>query len=122
MAHWPNKTDQHEGIEMLNKLATATTLALMTSLPVTAAPIILEGDFIRTAVSDDGTMGFGGNTSPGILHDPTGTGDFSLNDDYLTPGSPFEAFSVQSDQSGLVANRNNAGDNIASTGITDTSG
>lgn len=70
--------------------------------------IIMEGNFVQTAISEDGTLGFGGNTSPGIYHDPTGLKHFGP-DDYLTPGSPWELFSVKSDQTGLIGNNNDNG-------------
>ncbi len=70
-----------------------------------SASIIMEGDFVRTAVSDNGSLGFGSGTAPGILHDPTGTGTFG-SDDYLTPGTPWEMLSVRSDQTGTDTNNN----------------
>ncbi len=85
-------------------------------------PIVMEGNYVRTAISEDGTLGFGGNTSPGILHDPTGGGDFSLNDDYLTPGAPFEGFGVWSAETGLVTNDNNGGDGVFRTELSNMSG
>jgi hypothetical protein len=72
-----------------------------------AAPIAMTGNFISTQVSDDGTLG-NGNGTPGLIHDPAGTGTFDSNFDYLAPGIPFEGFGVFSDQTGLVGNRNNA--------------
>ena len=83
-----------------------------------AAPIIMSGDYVRTAISDDGTLGYGGSTSPGLLHDATGTGTFA--DDYLTPGSPWEIFSVFSNEASLKVNSNAGGDAISGV-LTDTS-
>ncbi|MCK5915773.1 MAG: hypothetical protein KAG92_06510, partial [Deltaproteobacteria bacterium] len=74
---------------------------------------IMTGDYIQTAVSSDGTLGFGYSSEPGIKHDPTGTGEFGI-DDYLTPGSPWEVFSVKSDQTGITTN-NNARSDLIST-------
>ena len=92
---------------------------------VNAASIIMEGDFVRTAVSDDGTLGFGGGISPGILHDPTGMGDFSLNDDYLTPGTPFEGWELEvTNAAGAftqIRNVNSSGDTIPVGTLTDLS-
>lgn len=96
-----------------------TALAALTCMSASSASIILEGDYVKTAVSDDGTLGYGGTTSPGLLHDATGTGTFGF--DYLTPGSPWEIFSVASDQSGILTNSNAAGDAISGT-VTDISG
>jgi hypothetical protein len=98
----------------------ALTLSFAAS-SVFASPIIMEGDYVRTAVSDNGTLGYGGTTSPGLLHDETGTGTFGL--DYLTPGNPWEIFSIFSDETGLLTNNNNgyATDAISGT-LTDISG
>jgi len=85
-----------------------------------ATSVILEGNYIKTAVSDDGTLGYGGTTSPGILYDVSGTGDFSSSDDYLTPGAPFEGFGVKVDGT-LYQNTNNSSDAISTLSITDTS-
>jgi len=94
-------------------------MALPCLLTVNATPIIMEGGFVKTAVSDDGTLGFGSSSAPGLLHDATGTGSFGL--DYLTPGIPFEIFSLYSDQSGLLTNSNSGGDDISGT-LIDISG
>ena len=96
-----------------------TALAALPCLLTANASIILEGDFVKTAISDNGTLGFGGTTTPGLLHDATGTGTFGL--DYLTPGSPWEIFSINSDQSGLLTN-NNTGSIAISGLLSDISG
>ncbi|PSF06496.1 PEP-CTERM sorting domain-containing protein [Marinobacter halophilus] len=98
--------------------AGCAALAVAISAPAMAAPIIMEGDFVRTAISDDGTLGFGGTTSPGLLHDPSGTRTWGL-EDYLTPGSPWEMFGVKADQFGNVSNNNS---NVGSSSIMATSG
>ncbi len=84
-----------------------------------AASVIMEGDYVRTAVSDDGTLGYGGTMSPGIQHDTTGTRTF-LSDDYLTPGFPWEIFSANSNETGLLTNNNanGFGDDIVQIAIT----
>ena len=84
-----------------------------------ATPIIMSGDYVRTAISDDGTLGYGSSASPGLLHDATGTGTFA--DDYLTPGSPWEIFSVFSNEASLQVNNNSSSDSISGV-LTDTSG
>lgn len=100
----------------------ATFVFLMISAQVYAAPIIMEGDYVRTAVSDNGTLGYGDATDPGLHHDASGTGTFTI-DDYLTPGTPWEIFSVKSDQTGIVTNNNSGStyDSYTSSSLTDLS-
>lgn len=88
-----------------------------------AAPIVMEGDFVRTAVGDNGTLGAGGSADPGIMHDPTGSRSWGP-EDYLTPGTPWEWFGVKSTQTGTVGNNNSGYPNQISTvsGPTDLSG
>ncbi len=81
--------------------------------------IIMQGSYIRTAVSNDGSLGFGNTTAPGIKHDPTGTGTFGVAD-YLTPGTAWEVFAVESGETGLKVNNNTGGGGgISSSGVTD---
>ena len=72
-----------------------SSILLMGSLAV-ATPIIMESGYVKAGVSEDGTFGVGGSTSPGILYDENGTGNYGV-DDYLTPGTPFEFFSLKVD-------------------------
>lgn len=98
------------------------TVLLVMMLPFSAQaadPIIMEGNFVRTAISDDGTLGYGRNTSPGILYDSTGTGTFNTSYDYLTPGSPWEGFYFKSTETGVVGNNNAGGSDFATTGFED---
>jgi hypothetical protein len=88
-----------------------------------AASIIMESGYIRTAISDNGTLGFGSTTSPGLQHDSTGTGSFGV-EDYLTPGTPWEWFGVTTSQTGNVGNNNTGTNSIGTTsgGPVDISG
>ena len=72
-----------------------TVAAIATA--ASATPLVLSGNFLEVGISDAGTFGSDGNTSPGILHDPTGMRNYG-NNDYLTPGSPHDGFTVASDQ------------------------
>jgi hypothetical protein len=60
-----------------------------------AAPVQLENGYVEIGVSDYGTLGSDGSTEPGILFDPTGSGNYGRND-ILTPGTPFEGYYVTS--------------------------
>lgn len=82
---------------------------------VQATPITLTGSFIKTGVNDVGTLGSGSSTSPGLLFDRTGTGDYRSNNDYLTPGVPYDYFGVRSNQTGLVGNSNSFVTNLITT-------
>ncbi|MWD29653.1 DUF4347 domain-containing protein [Aquicoccus sp. SCR17] len=55
---------------------------------------ILSNKYVKFGYSDDGTLGVGGTTKPGIQYDPDGTRNFLDTADSLTPGSPFEGFTV----------------------------
>lgn len=70
-----------------------------------ASPISLTGNYVEVGISDFGTFGSDGNTEPGILHDPTGNQNFGVND-YLTPGSPHDGFSINSAETGFISNDN----------------
>lgn len=66
---------------------------------------VLENEWIRAGINlNTGTFGSGGNTSPGLLFDPTGTGTFNPSYDYLTPGSPFDGFAVKVDDTNYTNN------------------
>ena len=107
----------------LKRKIIATAIAM--ALPVTpfAANIILEGNYVKIGVNEaTGTLGSGGNTSPGILYDSTGTATFNTSYDYLTPGSPFEGFSLFFNSDTRIHN-NNAGATALTGGVlTDYSG
>jgi hypothetical protein len=98
-------------------------VSLSFSTLASASPVTLDGNFIRTAVNDVGTLGSGGNTSPGLLYDKTGTANFSDNNDYLTPGDPYDYFGVKSTETGLIGNANSFGSNpiVAVSGPTNLS-
>ena len=102
--------------------STLAMASLLIAGTASAAPIVMEGDYVRTAVGSNGTLGAGGSADPGIMHDPSGSRTWGP-EDYLTPGTPWEWFGVSSAQTGTVGN-NNTGYNQISTlsGPTDQSG
>ena len=72
-------------------------VAAFAASPAIATPLTLTGNYIKVGISDYGTLGSDGNTSPGLLHDPSGTGNFGVND-YITPGTPHDGYTLASDQ------------------------
>ena len=86
--------------------------------------VIIENEYVRAGVNlSTGTLGSGGGTRPGLQYDNTGTSTFpcaSCQGDYLTPGSPFEGFTVRlEDSSGTLINsytNNNTGSRSITTG------
>jgi len=92
---------------MLNAAAAYGAMIFLASSSL-AGPITLTGNYIKAGVSDGGTLGSDGSTSPGLLHDPTGTGTFGVND-YITPGTPHDGFSIVADQFAWNQNDNVSG-------------
>ena len=104
------------------KALVAASILLMGSSAI-AAPLVLEGNYVKIGTNDAGTVGSGGNTSPGILYDSTGTSTFNPAYDYLTPGSPFEGWTVKgidTDGTTVLFNYTNNNTNVTSPNITGT--
>ena len=79
-----------------------------------AANAILVNEWVKAGVNETtGTFGSGGNTPPGLQYDGTGTGTFNNSYDYLTPGSPFDGFSVRLDTTGSTTYVNNNAGSMA---------
>jgi len=92
----------------MKKTLLATAVALLLSAPAYAANAIIDNEYVRAGINETtGSFGSGGNTSPGLLYDSTGTSTFNTSYDYLTPGSPFDGFAVKVD--GTNYDNNNAG-------------
>lgn len=94
-----------------------TSAAADTSSIQTSGMGVLENEWVKAGVNTiTGTLGSGNSTSPGLLFDPTGSGTFDPRYDYLTPGSPFDGFSVKVDGTNYF--NNNAGNsaNVAGDG------
>ena len=78
--------------------ALATATFADTSSLQTDGDGLLENMWVKAGVNaTSGTFGSGGSTSPGLLFDPTGTGTFDVNYDYLTPGTPFDGQALKID-------------------------
>jgi len=112
---------------ILASLLSTTTLADTSSMNSTVTGMgILENDYVKAGVNGtSGTFGSGGGTRPGLQYDSTGTGTFpadSEQGDYLTPGSPFDGFSIMID--GVNSSNNNSGSNAwtDADGLTDGDG
>jgi len=92
--------------------ASTSVMADTSSMSTTTSGMgVLENDYVKAGVNGtSGTFGSGGNTSPGLLYDSSGTGTFNTSYDYLTPGSPFDGFSVKIDGTNYT---NNNGGSVA---------
>lgn len=93
------------------------TAALLLASPAFASAFVLEGNYVKLSFNDYGTLGQG-NADPGLLFDATGSGTFDPADDYLTPGTPFEGFSVS--YGGAPVGNNNSGYGWGAPPITGT--
>ena len=110
------------GAGLLAVLLSTTALADTSSMNSSVTGMgILENDYVKAGVNGTaGTFGSGGNTSPGLLYDSTGTGTFNTSYDYLTPGSPFDGFSVMVDDTNYANNNGRANAiNNDGNGLTD---
>lgn len=91
-------------------LGTAAAAALLIGAgQALASPLTLTGNYLQVGISDYGSFGSDGRTEPGLLHDPTGTGNFypgGVANDYLTPGTPHDSFAIHSNQTGFIQNDN----------------
>ena len=108
-------------VAVLASLLSTTAMADTSSMNADVAGMgILENDYVRAGVNGtSGTFGSGGGTRPGLQYDSTGTGTFpgdSEQGDYLTPGAPFDGFSISID--GVNSSNNNSG----SSAWTDSDG
>lgn len=113
-------------VSLMATLLGTTALADTSSISTTSTGMgVLENDYVKAGVNGTtGTFGSGGNTSPGLLYDSTGTGTFNTSYDYLTPGSPFDGWSIKID--GSNSSNNNASTSSATwtdaDGLTDGDG
>jgi hypothetical protein len=97
-----------------------TAMADTSSINGTSNMGVLENNWVKAGVNkNSGTFGSGGGTSPGLLFDPTGTGTFNAGFDYLTPGSPFDGFSLKVDGVNAANNNTGATSFVDSDGLTD---
>jgi len=98
----------------------AASAVLMAAPSALAGNVTLEGNCVKIGTSDRGTIGSQGNTAPGILYDSTCTATFNPAYDYLTPGSPFEGWTIKGlDATGAILfnnTNNNTGSPVNVTG------
>ncbi len=98
-------------------MVSASAFAQTASIDGTSGMGLLQNDWVKAGVNTNtGTLGSGGGTSPGLLFDPSGTGTFNPSYDYLTPGSPFDGFSLK------VDSENKTNNNTGMVGIAKTGG
>lgn len=87
-----------------------------------AANAIIENEYVRAGVNEStGTLGSGGGTRPGLQYDNTGTHTWPSNSsqgDYLTPGSPFEGYTVRLENADSTLIRTYTNNNTGSRSIT----
>ena len=96
------------------------------NFPTPVSTIDAVGSYVRFGMNSLGTLGSGGSTSPGLLFDSTGTSTFNTSYDYLTPGSPFDGFTVKALNADGSTNfeykNNNQNAGFGSTGPTNIAG
>ena len=107
-------------VSIMTALLGTTALADTSSMSTTATGMgVLENDYVKAGVNGTaGTLGSGGNTSPGLLYDSTGSGTFNTSYDYLTPGSPFDGFAIKIDGTNSKNNNQGNGPWVDADGLT----
>lgn len=96
---------------------TALTAVMAPAALATPATEVMVGDYLKIGVNAVGALGSGGATPPGILYDGTGSGTFNPAYDYLTPGSPQEAFVLTGSTSGGAFTATNSNANLGGAQI-----
>ena len=111
-------------VSIMTALLGTTALADTSSMSTTATGMgVLENSYVKAGVNGtSGTLGSGGNTSPGLLYDSTGSGTFNTSYDYLTPGSPFDGFAIKIDGTNSTNNNSGNGPWVDADGLTDGDG
>lgn len=69
-------------------LKSALVCASLASGLAQAAPVLLQSNFVRVNITDRGVF-------DSLRYDPTNTGTFPGDKDYVSPGIPFEGFEVR---------------------------
>ena len=102
--------------------ATMAFILFFAATTATSQNVIIENEYVRAGVNlSTGTLGSGGGTRPGLQYDNTGTRTFpcaSCQGDYLTPGTPFEGFTVRLEDSSGTLVRTYTNNNTGSRSIT----
>ena len=84
---------------------------------------VLKNDYLNVGVNGTrGTFGSDESNSPGLQFDSSGSGTFNASEDYLTPGTPFDGFSIKVDGSNYTNNNKaSRGNDISGdgNGLTD---
>ena len=93
----------------------ATSTMTPTHNGVQAAPRQLVGAYIRIGVNPSGTLGSIGTAPPGIQYDYSGSGLFTDLNDFLTPGSPFEGWSLRYQLAGASGTQLDGNNNAATS-------
>ncbi|WP_407410110.1 autotransporter outer membrane beta-barrel domain-containing protein [Acinetobacter sp.] len=108
-------TSEHAKGKTKSRTALSSGIALGTLLVAgltTSHAAILENKYVKVSVAENGTLGSGNVNDVGMLYDPQGSGKFFSAQDYLTPGTPWQIFSVSTTETGLQANANDVAGGI----------
>ena len=107
-------SEHARGHSKSQKLMTGCIAAalLIGSISFTHASAVLENTVVKVSIAENGTIGSGHANNLGMLYDPNETGSFSSSKDYLTPGTPWQMFSVSTNETGIQRNQNDNSDGL----------
>ncbi|MBL8698084.1 MAG: VPLPA-CTERM sorting domain-containing protein [Alphaproteobacteria bacterium] len=100
---------------MKMRFATAGLTGLLLSSTALAAPLTIEGDFVRAVVTDLGVLS-------SLRYDAAGSRNFPAVGDYVSPGIPFEGFGVRVGTGVNLRNANSEGADIPGTLVENPGG
>ena len=100
---------------------------MATAVASCAAPamagVVLTGDYLKIGINAGGSLiDFDSTPYVGIKYDPTGAGNFSSSNDFITPGDPFAFYSIGVNGVSAVAGKGSSYNTFSATTVDASAG